>query len=616
MNNKISISNRHTMIFAALATLLTLVLVRFPLPFLYGIELLFFTAVSWFVYLRYSLHFAVFLTIAAAACGIFLWDLSPILALYPVEILLVGWISAKSKHSIVLWDIIYWLTFGLLGLYFTYGWLTESAGSNTVVFLLFSMANGLANVFFGGLAADYLPLWRSKFNNNKRKWRIGRISYHLCLSLLILPISIYLLSIGYFIYQNSQSEISARLDTIYTHVNDKLNQLSVKELRDLKVRSALQKASLQNMFLNLTTGTDVQLTLIDSNQKVVATLDPLLENSAEAYDWKAMGTVEKLSDSLYLWKPDHIPAYNKIHRWSKSDFISVYSFERLPYMLIAKQPAVQFQQDIFNLYLISLLLVGLSTLLSAMIAYLITKRFSKSLIELGGFSTGLPRRIRLRETLEWKNSSLYEVEVLKTNFKDMSKEIAGMFNEINQSEEKLRLLVHYDALTGLANRYSFGLYLPSLIQEARERKSRIACLFFDLDHFKSINDTYGHEVGDLVLKEVGVRLKLHNTDKVKAFRLSGDEFVVVMSEPLPNDIEQWAQEIHNALMNNKIAFQDQHIQLELSVGVALYPTHGQDAETLLRSSDHAMYEAKASGRNRVRLSSITHTEASKGGKAE
>src|SRR5690606_17418254 len=99
---------------------------------------------------------------------------------------------------------------------------------------------------------------------------------------------------------------------------------------------------------------------------------------------------------------------------------------------------------------------------------------------------------------------------------------------------------------------------------------------------------------------------------VKSYRLSGDEFVVLASEPLPVDIENWTSNIHKALSQAPVQVDEHKINLDLSVGIALYPDHGQDAESLLRSSDHAMYEAKLAGRNQVRIRHIRTIAEEKG----
>src|SRR5690606_4972716 len=115
--------------------------VNYPIPFLYGIELYLFTAIAWFVYFRYSLNYVLLLIIFAAACGIYIWNQSSLLALYPLEILLVGWIARRSKRSAVLWDAIYWLTLGLLFFYPAYPWLTRWPACHWLPHLLASGAN-------------------------------------------------------------------------------------------------------------------------------------------------------------------------------------------------------------------------------------------------------------------------------------------------------------------------------------------------------------------------------------------------------------------------------------------------------------------------------------------
>src|SRR5690606_27149399 len=254
-------------------TAIIIVFASFPIPFLYGIELQLFTVVSWFIYYRYSLNHALILTIIGSACGIFLGDQSPLYALYPIEVLLVGWLAIRSKRSPVVWDSIYWLTFGLVGSYVGYQWLTGWSDAHIVTILMFTIANGLMNIFLGQLLAEYLPDWRSK---SKKKWRIGRITYHLCLVLLIAPTLVYSLISGFFMYQKSLSEISTRLDTIYGHVNEELNKLTETELRNLQVRSTVQKAALQDMFTNLTSNTDIKLTIVDENHEVITALEPTL----------------------------------------------------------------------------------------------------------------------------------------------------------------------------------------------------------------------------------------------------------------------------------------------------------------------------------------------------
>jgi diguanylate cyclase (GGDEF)-like protein/PAS domain S-box-containing protein len=180
----------------------------------------------------------------------------------------------------------------------------------------------------------------------------------------------------------------------------------------------------------------------------------------------------------------------------------------------------------------------------------------------------------------------------------------AVFSDITDrkhTEEKLRQLAHYDTLTGVANRYSLNQRLESLIYTASKYHQQLAVLFLDLDRFKQINDTLGHNYGDLLLKEVSLRLKglIRNKDMIA--RLGGDEFVIVLSNiKHPKEAVRTAEEIIHALATSFILKQHE-VYVSTSIGISLYPLDGQSIETLLRNADKAMYKAKSSGRNHYEL---------------
>lgn len=594
---------QSSLVFILIITILSILSTKFSLPFLYGIEFIFLNAIAWFAYKRKGLHTAFTVSLLGAACGILLFAQSPLLALSPLEVLAVHWLLRKNNRSVMLACLIYWLPVGLLLHGLVYEGLLHSESRYMVLILLIQLANGLFNALLGEIAADNLP---SSFAGNKgfrfREWRIDRVSFQLCTILLTIPFVVFLFINGTFIYRDTLASTSEKLRTIQVQLNGDINRLSETELRDFKVHSILQRAALHKAFDNLTLDSNVKITLIDPSQQVISTSDPSVKDGQENYQWELGADIRKVSNTLNLWQPKSIPEYNSISRWSASEFVSVSELGRVPgYQLIIRQPIASFQQSVFNLYTVSLSIAFTLILVFAILALYATRKFASSLAELAEFSTGIPRKIRLRSSIEWKESKVYEVNRLKNNFRDMSIELVKMFQEVNESQEKLRELVHYDALTGLANRYSFSHYLPSLIQEAREKGVEAACLFIDLDRFKFINDTLGHEAGDAVLKAVGERLNRFNGDNMKAFRLAGDEFVIVLSAPLPDNLEQWSDSVQQELSGEDILFNQHVIQLEFSAGIAIYPEHGQDGESLLRSADQAMYQAKVSGRNRIKM---------------
>ena len=158
---------------------------------------------------------------------------------------------------------------------------------------------------------------------------------------------------------------------------------------------------------------------------------------------------------------------------------------------------------------------------------------------------------------------------------------------------------NFDSLTHLPNRRLFWDRLNNALHHGRRSETAVALIFFDLDRFKEINDRYGHECGDSVLKEVAARIKKCLRASDTAARLGGDEFVVILGDLADVlTVDQVARKLLDTLMQ-PIAFPGGHHTLSASVGVALFPADADDAELLLRCADQAMYLAKSSGRNSI-----------------
>ncbi len=169
------------------------------------------------------------------------------------------------------------------------------------------------------------------------------------------------------------------------------------------------------------------------------------------------------------------------------------------------------------------------------------------------------------------------------------------------SEEKIIRMANYDNLTGLPNRRLLMNYLSQAITLVRRRALYAAVLFIDLDRFKLINDTLGHSAGDELLKEVAERLKkcVRLSDTVG--RLGGDEFIVLLP-----DIEQIEDIIIicnriNTIFDSHLKIGEHEVSVMMSIGISVYPTDGEDGETLLRKADVAMYRAKSDGKSCYRF---------------
>lgn len=170
------------------------------------------------------------------------------------------------------------------------------------------------------------------------------------------------------------------------------------------------------------------------------------------------------------------------------------------------------------------------------------------------------------------------------------------------AEAKLTQLALYDQLTGLPNRTRFQESLAFSLSQARRVKSAMALLFIDLDGFKNINDTLGHDIGDQLLKEVGKRLQACIRGSDAAARMGGDEFTVILNNLQSNDQVTGIAEKIIAAINQPMELDGNNCQVGASVGIALYPDHAENAVALVKSADIAMYHAKANGKNTYQIS--------------
>lgn len=185
-----------------------------------------------------------------------------------------------------------------------------------------------------------------------------------------------------------------------------------------------------------------------------------------------------------------------------------------------------------------------------------------------------------------------------------SGEIVAVYNDVTGrklKEERTSYLAHYDALTHLPNRTLIADRIRQALAKARRDRTRLALMFVDLDRFKPVNDELGHDIGDLLLQEVARRLQDCMRESDTAARIGGDEFIVLLptidAEP---DARVVAEKIRHALCQ-PFELAGHRMDISCSIGVAIYPEHGSNDEQLLKHADIAMYHAKQSGRNNVKV---------------
>ncbi len=188
----------------------------------------------------------------------------------------------------------------------------------------------------------------------------------------------------------------------------------------------------------------------------------------------------------------------------------------------------------------------------------------------------------------------------------------GLFTDITQaklSEEELHHLAHHDVLTDLPNRLLFNTHLKQAVARASRMNSRVGVLFLDLDRFKIVNDSFGHQAGDELLIQVAKRLRQALRDEDVLARLGGDEFVILVEGV---DDEERLGAFTQRLIDSLAApftLRGQEVFIGTSVGISIYPGDGKQADILMRNADSAMYQAKERGRNNYQFYTKKLTEA-------
>ncbi|MFZ6759462.1 bifunctional diguanylate cyclase/phosphodiesterase [Undibacterium sp. Ji50W] len=193
-------------------------------------------------------------------------------------------------------------------------------------------------------------------------------------------------------------------------------------------------------------------------------------------------------------------------------------------------------------------------------------------------------------------SPIRNSEGVVTHFLSIQEDITDK----KRTEERIKYLAHYDALTGLPNRTLLDELARYAISLAERNSDALAVIFFDLDHFKDINDTLGHSLGDVMLVELAKRMVASMRENDTISRLGGDEFILLLTGVDEHKAEQVVQKLMQ-VVNAPFRIGDYDLNVTASMGIAIYPNDGKDLETLSRNADAAMYRAKREGRNAFRF---------------
>ncbi|PDW00490.1 GGDEF domain-containing protein [Candidatus Chloroploca asiatica] len=249
-----------------------------------------------------------------------------------------------------------------------------------------------------------------------------------------------------------------------------------------------------------------------------------------------------------------------------------------------------------------------------LVGYRIAEPFPRELLNtylamtvlLGTTATRLASEIEIRQHREHLENLVRE---RTTKLIEINERLQQEIAERRRAEQIIKEMAYQDALTGLPNRRLFNDRLAIAMAHAQRKQEKLAVMLLDIDRFKQINDTLGHSVGDQLLQALGQRLSTLIRRSDTAARLGGDEFILILTEiTVLEDATTIAAKIQAAL--HKSFYLNEHmLTITSSLGIALFPDDGTDAETLLKHADSAMYQAKEAGYGEYRHWQLLSSEA-------
>ncbi|WCN09240.1 EAL domain-containing protein [Marinomonas mediterranea] len=212
-------------------------------------------------------------------------------------------------------------------------------------------------------------------------------------------------------------------------------------------------------------------------------------------------------------------------------------------------------------------------------------------------------RLDLGRADEWRS--------IETAFNSMARKLKESYSQLDTEREKFNYLAHHDPLTGLSNRLLGTLRLKEVIQANKKTRKLFSLLYLDLDQFKNVNDSLGHDAGDNLLVNVANTLNEIVSDYGVVARMGGDEFMIILDKVSSVTATEAIAKSINQALRQPYFLNDKTIFVSSSIGICVYPDHGEDVDVLIRNADTAMYETKKRGRDGYQIYTDNLTEEAK-----
>lgn len=383
--------------------------------------------------------------------------------------------------------------------------------------------------------------------------------------LFFIALLFLLFSIMFFYYFKSQEEQTSKV--IYTTLEHELAEraYSISKMMEKKddillFRSLFVNAVANNNFLRAILVFDDGKLLLTTDPKIKSVDKNLILSDIKTYNEK-LSKITYLKDDIIFFEQNKQKSLNLIFLLNKEEI---------------NQYFIKNREEFFIYF-------GFLPIFGFFLFYIVFRKYItiplEKLRQLAYYNNKIPKAFKIRELESIRHS------------------MVDSFSRLENEKKEFFLMARTDSLSGLANRNSLQEFLDRLIPTAKRKKEEFAFLFLDLDHFKTINDSLGHNIGDELLQKISGILKkvLRPNDFIA--RVGGDEFVLIIQDFKSNlELTNIIKRVQKQLSKPWV-IQTHPVETTCSIGIAIFPQDGKDQISLMKSADIAMYEAKKHGRN-------------------
>ncbi|KJB87997.1 hypothetical protein AZ66_10005 [Paenibacillus sp. E194] len=624
-------SLRTSMLFVIL-TVLTAVFSVIGLEFSYGAEFMLCGATLLIMLVLYGSHWAAIMALIIGLGFYFSGYGSFILLLIGLEMILVGYMYERKRGFLLLWDSLFWFGIGAPLAAVLFCLQTNEYNAEALLqYFMFAMS-GLLNALIADVVVTYMPWKRLLPDLRTKPVYLNQLLMHLSVAIVFIPFLLNMLIDSRDMQQDIERDSLARIELQTAQITDALLQMGRKQRQGLNLGSIMETGKLHdNLKLHSQNGL-LKLAAFNQKGQLVASSDEVWFESNAVYigdtvpnkspvrmaahhsqiRMDAYGVKSSFSRIL---PPDRNYDYGT-RRWNDGYYVLE---DKLTDHPIAKVvgfiPISYFLQTTIDVYLRKFLMLFMVCLLATGVSLAVSRFIVRSLRDLEEATAGMHHKLLKDKTVKWPCIRIGEIRLLAINFRAMSDRLTEVFKEmlrmneklldqtkmLEQSEEKLQHIAYYDTLTQLPNRHYFTMNVERALEDADNKASSLALMFIDIDRFKHINDSLGHNVGDMLLVQVAQRLsdclsKL--SGRHLSSRYGGDEFIIMLEDSSREEVNAVAKRILQRLRESFLV-QAHELFVSASIGVSLYPDNGYVYTDLLKQADTAMYAAKDSGGHSV-----------------